>query len=158
MPAALAAVSRPAANSTGATISGNLGPARSHQRPPSTVPSTPVAMKATNGQAYSDSAPRLATSAGIAVPTPIASNATMLISNTTPTVIDRRPGPNSSPRVELGSFGVTGVTPGAASCVLMSSTLHPQPLSRSTHPTTAPTPAAAQPAAPTSRESGIPSG
>src|SRR5258708_32034057 len=100
MPAALAAVSSPAENSTGATIKGNLGPARSHQRPPSTVPNTPAAMNATNGQAYSDSAPRLATNAGIAVPTPIASNATMLISSNTPTVIERRPGPNSSPLVD----------------------------------------------------------
>ena len=44
------------------------------------VPNTPAAMNATNGQAYSDTAPMSATRAGMAVPTPIASNATRPLS------------------------------------------------------------------------------
>src|ERR1700754_1399746 len=47
-----------------------------------------------------------ATSAGIAVPTPIDSNATRLISRTMPMVVARRSGPNSSVRTELGAAAV----------------------------------------------------
>ncbi len=46
-------------------------------------------MNATNGQAYSDTAPMSAIRAGMAVPTPIASNATMLTNSSRPIVVMR---------------------------------------------------------------------
>src|SRR6185437_1150205 len=109
MPVAVPAITRPAPNSTGDATSGTLGPATSHQRPPSTVPNTPAAMNATNGHAYSDTAPMSATRAGMAVPTPIASNATMLTSSGRPMVVVRRLGPNRSERT-----GATSVSAGRA--------------------------------------------
>src|SRR5687767_3559624 len=102
---AVPATSRPIPNNTGAATSGTRGPARSHQRPPTTVPNTDAAMNDTNGHAYSATAPRSATSAGIAVPTPIASNATRLTSRTNPTVVARLFGPNSSERTATGATG-----------------------------------------------------
>ena len=72
-----------------------------------TVASTDAARNVTNGHAYSVTAPRSATSAGIAVPTPIASNATRLISRTSPMVVARRSGPKSSARTGDGDVVVT---------------------------------------------------
>ena len=94
---AVPATSRPAPNSSGELINAPRGPRTSHQRPPSTVPNTEAARKATNGQAYSVTAPRSATTAGIAVPTPIPSKATSVISSTIPVVTARWPRPNSCP-------------------------------------------------------------
>ena len=47
---AVPATTSPAANSSGVTSSAGRGPATSHQRPPSTVPSTDAARNAENGQ------------------------------------------------------------------------------------------------------------
>src|SRR6476620_7489045 len=50
------------------------------------------------------------TRAGIAVPTPIASKATRLISRTRPMVVLRRPGPNSSGRTGVAAPAVTSAS------------------------------------------------
>src|SRR5918998_238278 len=107
---AVPATSRPIPNSNGEATNGTLGPTRSDQRPPSTVPNTAAAMNDTNGQAYSGIAPRSATSAGIADPTPIASNAIRLINSTSPVVVARRLGPNSSERM-AGGVGTAVTSP-----------------------------------------------
>jgi hypothetical protein len=83
------ATSSPAPNSSGELIRGTRAPRASHQRPPSTVPNTEAARKATNGHAYSVTAPRSATTAGMAVPTPMPSKATSVTSSTIPVVTAR---------------------------------------------------------------------
>ena len=100
---AVPATRRPMPKTTGAPSSTALGPWASDQRPARTVPITLVAMKARNGQPYDETLPRSAIRAGIAVPTPMFSKATMVISSTIPTVTARWLGPNSSSRTLLCS-------------------------------------------------------
>ena len=86
---AVPATSRPRPKTAGAPSSTAFGPWVSDQRPARTVPITLVAMNARNGQPYCETLPRSAIRAGIAVPTPMFSKATMVISRTMPTVTAR---------------------------------------------------------------------
>lgn len=88
----------PATNTAGPTSIDDPGPYRSHNRPATTQATTLAARNARNGHEYSAPPCRSATIRGMAVLTPMSSNAAKVTSATMPMVGPRRSGANSALR------------------------------------------------------------